>query len=87
MAAVVAAFWLLHPLHISTVFYTVQRMTELSTLLVLAGVVSYVKGRRVQEQSVAKGWLLIALGFGVFFPLAMLSKENSSAVPRLLHVN
>jgi hypothetical protein len=81
MAAVVAAFWLLHPLHISTVFYTVQRMTELSTLFVLAGLVSYVKGRRAQEYSVVKGWLLITLGFGVFFPLALLSKENALLFP------
>jgi hypothetical protein len=56
-------------------------MTELSTLFVLAGLVSYVKGRRAQEQSVAKGWLLIVLGFGVFFPLAVLSKENALLFP------
>jgi hypothetical protein len=80
-AAVVAAFWLLHPQHVSTVLYTVQRMTELSNVFVLAGLVFYVKGRRAQLTSMPKGWLLIGLGFGVFFPLALLSKETALLFP------
>ena len=78
---VIAGFWLLHPLHVSTVLYTVQRMTELSTLFVLAGLVSYVKGRLVQEESAGLGWLFIGVGFGVFYPLGVLSKENALLFP------
>jgi len=78
---IVAGFWLLHPLHVSTVLYTVQRMTELSTLFVLAGLVAYVKGRLVQEKSAGLGWLFIGLGFGLFFPLAALSKESGVLFP------
>ncbi len=81
LGIIVAGFWLLHPLQVSTVLYTVQRMTELSTLFVLAGLVSYAKGRLLQEKSVGLGWLLIGLGFGLFFPLAVLSKENGLLFP------
>ena len=81
LGIVVAGFWLLHPLHVSTVLYTVQRMTELSTLFVLAGLVSYVKGRLVQEESAGRGWLFIGVGFCVFYPLGVLSKENALLFP------
>jgi tetratricopeptide (TPR) repeat protein len=79
--AVAGALWLLHPLQVSTVLYTVQRMTELSTLFVLAGLVCYARGRQVLAISRWRGWLLIALGFGVFYPLAALSKENALLFP------
>ncbi len=79
--AVVAALWLLHPLQVSTVLYAVQRMTQLSTLFVLAALVCYVKGRLVQEQSRGVGWALIALGFLVFYPLGIFSKENALIYP------
>jgi len=81
IAAVVAAFWLLHPLHVSTVLYTIQRMTVLSAVFILAGLICYVKGRQSQESSVAKGWLIVGAGFGVFFPLALLSKESAVLFP------
>lgn len=81
LGAIVAAFWLLHPIHVSTVLYTVQRMTELSTLFVFAGLIAYVKGRLVQESSKAVGWLYIGLGFALFFPLAVFSKENALLYP------
>jgi hypothetical protein len=77
----VAAIWLLHPLQVSTVLYTVQRMTELSTLFVFAGLVAYTKGRLLQEHSLAKGWALIGLAFCVFFPLATFSKESGLLFP------
>jgi protein O-mannosyl-transferase len=77
----VGSLWMLHPLQVSTVLYTVQRMTELSTLFVLAALISYSKGRLVQEASSLRGWACIALGFVVFFPLAVLSKESGLLVP------
>ncbi|MGY8794334.1 MAG: tetratricopeptide repeat protein [Woeseiales bacterium] len=81
IGVVVAGLWLLHPLHVSTVLYTVQRMTELSTLFVLAGLVCYVKGRLVQQESIIQGWAIIGLGFGAFFPLAVFSKESALLFP------
>ena len=78
---VVAAAWLLHPLQVSTVLYTVQRMTELSTLFVLAGLVCYAKGRLLHEKSVIAGWVYIGLGFAVFLPLSAFSKESGLLFP------
>lgn len=81
VAAAAAAIWLLHPLHVSTVLYTVQRMTELSSLFVFAGLICYVKGRQRQVTGERSGWPLICLGFGVFLPLALLSKESALLFP------
>ena len=81
IAAVVAGFWMLHPLQVSTVLYTVQRMTELSSLFVLAGMIAYVKGRLSQAQSPRRGWILIGLAFGVLYPLSVLSKESGLLFP------
>ena len=78
---VVGGLWLLHPIQVSTVLYTVQRMTELSTLFVFAGLICYVKGRLLHDRSVLAGWMLIGIGFFVFYPLGVLSKENALIYP------
>jgi len=79
--AVVGGLWLLHPIQVSTVLYTVQRMTELSTLFVLAGLICYVKGRLLHDRSALSGWILIGIGFFVFYPLGVFSKENALVYP------
>ena len=81
VAATVATIWLLHPLHVSTVLYTIQRMTELSTLFVLAGLICYVAGRQRQIEADKHGYVFIALSFALFFPLAVLSKETALLFP------
>jgi len=81
IAAALASFWLLHPLHVSTVLYTVQRMTELSSLFVVAGLIFYVKGRQRQVSLGRNGWHLIILAFGVFFPTAVWCKESGLLFP------
>ena len=78
---VVGGLWLLHPIQVSTVLYTVQRMTELSTLFVLAGLLCYVKGRSLHDRSALSGWILIGIGFFVFYPLGVFSKENALVYP------
>ena len=78
---VVGGLWLLHPIQVSTVLYTVQRMTELSTLFVFAGLICYVKGRLLHDRSTLSGWMLIGIGFFVFYPLGVLSKENALVFP------
>ena len=79
--AVIGGLWLLHPIQVSTVLYTVQRMTELSTLFVIAGLVCYVKGRLLHDRSALSGWMLIGIGFFVFYPLGVFSKENALVYP------
>src|SRR5262249_37581770 len=46
LATVVAGLWLLHPINVSTVLYSVQRMAQLSTLFVLASLWAYLAARR-----------------------------------------
>ncbi len=80
-AVLLAGLWLLHPLHISTVLYTVQRMAQLSSLFIFAGLLSYSVGRQQQIGATGKGWGYIAAAFLVLFPLAVLSKENGLLFP------
>lgn len=78
---IVATFWMLHPLHVSTVLFAVQRMTELSTLFVMAGLIAYIKGRQRLISGDIKGWLPVAIAFILFFPLSVLSKESALLFP------
>lgn len=82
-AALLAAIWILHPLHVSTVLYTVQRMAQLSTLFLVAGLITYVIGRKRQIADRPAGSRLLFLAFVLFFPLAALSKENGLLFPVL----
>ena len=72
----ITALWLLHPMHTNTVLYAVQRMTELSTLFTLTGLLAYLKGRETLPERPAIGWVWLLLGSGISLLLAVLSKEN-----------
>jgi hypothetical protein len=70
--------WLLHPIQVSTVAYTVQRMTELSALFTLIGMLCYVKGRDlINKEKIIAGYLLISSGLGCTYIFGILSKENA----------
>lgn len=72
-----AGIWLLHPLMVSTVLYTIQRMTILSALFTLAGLIAYTAGREAQVQGAARrGLVLMASCMLLCLPLAVLAKEN-----------
>jgi hypothetical protein len=45
VALLAASIWLLHPIHVSTVLYAVQRMAQLSTLFTLAGLLVFTRYR------------------------------------------
>ncbi|MEO1892160.1 MAG: hypothetical protein ABGX84_05060 [Alcanivorax sp.] len=78
-AILVAGFWILNPYHISSVAYVVQRMTLLSTLCVLAGLVLYVKGRiYLEEGQKKKGYTIIWAGYVVGAGVGVLFKENAA---------
>lgn len=84
IAAAVAALWLLHPLHVSTVLYAVQRMAQLSTLFTLAALWAYLDARaRLATGDQRRG----LLGMFALVPLltvfGLLSKENAAVVPAL----
>ena len=68
--------WLLHPIHINTVLYAVQRMTELSTLFTLTGLLCYLQGREKLATQPKQAWLWLLCGGGLSVLFALLSKEN-----------
>jgi hypothetical protein len=79
VAFIAAAAWLLHPLNVSDVVYIVQRMNQLATLFILAGLLCYVDGR--ERLLRLEGGLLAAFGgVLVFGLLAVLSKENGALI-------
>ncbi|MEZ5456252.1 MAG: hypothetical protein R3F04_09070 [Lysobacteraceae bacterium] len=55
------ALWALHPLHVSTVLYSVQRMAQLSTLaFVVGGAVLLNSAAAMQSGRTRPGWLVVA---------------------------
>jgi|GEM_PF-204588 len=85
LAAATAAVWLLHPLHVSTVLYTVQRMAQLSSLGLLAALSCYFWGRiRIAEGRPGALWILASAPIAM---LGFLAKENAALLPLLLLVS
>lgn len=81
-----AAFWLLHPLQVSGVLYVIQRINQMSTFFVLAGMSAYLHGRTLSQERprAAYGWMSGGLLAGG--GLALLSKENAVLMPLLVLV-
>lgn len=77
----ISSVWLIHPVNLTSVLYVVQRMTSLSTLFVLLGLLGYTIGREKASHRVGLGLLLMAASIGFFTPLAVLSKENGVLLP------
>ncbi|MES1952396.1 hypothetical protein S4A8_16137 [Salinisphaera sp. S4-8] len=86
VALCATAIWLIHPLQLTPVFLVVQRMTELSALFVLAGLVTYLRGRRTAATRPLIGYVLMSLGVGLGGILAVLSKENGILLPLFIVV-
>lgn len=83
-AGLLTALWLLHPLHVSTVLYAVQRMAQLSSLFVLAALLAYLQGRSALDAHArAKAYVWLFAGFPLFWLLGLLSKENAAVAPAL----
>lgn len=84
VAVVATTFWLIHPLHVSTVLYAVQRMAQLSALFTLAAVIVYLVARR---QLIAGRLCAAILNLFVSIPLlvaaGVLSKQNAAIAPFL----
>jgi len=77
LAAIVATLWAIHPIQVTSVLYVVQRMTSLASMFMLLALIFHVWAR--QRQKVGGVELSsFALAWGVFLPLAMLSKETGA---------
>lgn len=84
VAALVATLWLLHPLQVSTVLYSVQRMTQLSALCMLLGLWLYMVVRDRLQQGVSTAALAgLFVGIPLLTVLGALSKENALLLPAL----
>lgn len=84
LAALITAIWLLHPLHVSTVLYAVQRMAQLSALFTLAAVWVFL----VARQQLAAGptraaQLNLFISFPALLLLGVLSKQNAAIAPAI----
>ena len=86
IALVATAIWVLHPFLVSTTLYIVQRMAQLATLFMFAGLALYLRGRLQLAENPRKAYILMSGAIGVFTLLAMLSKENGILLPVLVGV-
>ena len=85
LALLAASCWVLHPLHVSTVLYSIQRMAQLSTLFVLLGLVVYSHYRLnwLRKTPGAGEVVAMLLWSALITCIAMLSKENGVLLPWL----
>ncbi len=84
LACGIASAWLLAPIQVSTVFYTIQRMTQLAALFTAGGMLFYVFGRENLSQRPKVGIALILSAFIFWLPLGALSKETALLLPVFL---
>ncbi|MES1942909.1 hypothetical protein PC39_02250 [Salinisphaera sp. PC39] len=80
VALITASLWLLHPLNVSTTLYIVQRMTQLSTLFVVLGLLLYSAGRARLDANPRRALTLMTLAVFPAGLLAALSKENGALI-------
>jgi hypothetical protein len=87
-ALLAASIWLLHPIHVSTVLYAVQRMAQLSALFTLAGLLVFIRYRlRWAGCGAGAGEVLAAfIWVALLGLLGLLSKENGALLPWLIAV-
>ncbi len=76
-ALLAAAFWLFLPIHASTVFYVIQRMTILSASFTLLGLIAFLQAYRLSNAGQLKTGLFVAtFGVGIAYIGGVLCKEN-----------
>ena len=83
---VVAAVWVLHPIHLTSVLYVVQRMTSMAGTFVFAGLLVFVLGRTRVEDGRGGGFWLMLGGLGGGTILGFLCKQTAVLLPFLAFV-
>lgn len=86
LALLAASLWLILPLQISTVFYVIQRMTQLSALFVLISLSLYICGRRAVERGRPKSGTAFLISCPFAALIGFYAKENAAIVPVLILV-
>lgn len=82
-AVLTAGIWLLLPILASTSLLVIQRMTSLSALFVLSGLVSHMLLRSQLANRPRLALIAMTISLVVFTILAALSKENGALLPAL----
>lgn len=84
VAAYLALLWALLPIQVSTVLYTVQRMSQLSALFCVLGMLSWIAARERLERAGTRAAIPALLAVPLLTLLAALSKENGLLLPLLV---
>jgi len=84
IALLCAAIWLVHPLHVSTVLYVVQRMAQLSALFTLLAILAYFTGRERLLQGKSYAYTIMLSGYFIAGLFGALSKETIVLLPGYL---
>lgn len=79
ISLITTALWCLHPLQVSTVMYSVQRMTMLMTTFTLISLIIFLTARLSYIDRPIKSLSFMLLA-GIFAVLACLSKENGALI-------
>jgi len=86
IALITTCIWLLHPFHVSTVLYVVQRMTELAVFFLLLGWIGYFYGRSLLQVQPIRAYVLMSISVVLGTIFGGLSKENALLIPLLILV-
>lgn len=86
IAGLTACLWLAQPLNSTVVLQVVQRMTSLSSMFMLAGVIFYLYGRMIIDLLPRRAYIIMGLGVTICTFLAVLSKEIGVLLPAFLLV-
>ena len=70
--------WLVHPLHVQSVTYIIQRMNSLAAMFYILAMLLYARGRLARGKGKQSVFFLSSLGAGM---LALGSKENAATLP------
>jgi hypothetical protein len=82
VAALLAGFWLLLPINLTSVLYVVQRMESLANLFVLFGLIAYTQARTRMQESTHRRWPLLAIAsIGACTIAGLLAKETAVMLP------
>ena len=86
VALVAALAWVLHPVHTSTVLYTIQRMALLASFFMLAGILVFIECRIRQYTRSWPSLIIMALVLAGIGLCGLFSKENAAALVFMLLV-
>lgn len=83
-ALFIVAVWLLHPLHVSTVLYSIQRMSQIAAVATLASLLIFIHARKQLEYGARKKALInLFISFPLVVATGTLAKQNVAVAPLL----